>query len=110
ISKLKTLNNPTSDQDCWFFNSDGNTKYGVFKVGNKAEIQVNWRLHRVMYVLLHPEDYTLIVEDSSSVDDNLIRHKCNNGRKHSIRNGVCANPYCLIKGTQTQNRDDNGCL
>jgi len=134
IKKIAVTNQPASDEDCWLFKPDGTTGYAVFKIGNatgykKSELMsktspddskrakvskpVNYRLHRVLYLLVHPEDYDLIVGTKghgldNEAGDSLIRHKCNNGRSDGV-SSVCCNPFCLVKGTQIQNRDDNGC-
>lgn len=116
VGKLVALakdidNEPIRRSHCWFVDA-GSETIPCMPIG-KGDTKKNWRVPRLLYGLFH-SDFDLRIFNQNI----LMRHLCGHGwngsakrkkGKPGLRGRVCVNPYCLVPGTQAQNRDDSGC-
>lgn len=112
VALAKTVDNkPKKRTHCWFVDARSETIPSIaFGIGENKK---NWRVTRLLYGLFHPEEDLRVFKQ-----DNLMRHLCGHGwngsakrkkGKPGLRGRVCVNPFCLVPGSQAQNRDDSGC-
>jgi hypothetical protein len=107
------ISNSPSDpkRHCWLYTlGKSDCHYAVFKLGNQTGYgdQAKYRLHRVLYALLHPQMHERVVKDSDFTVgvDNNCSHLCGMGYSKEARKGsVCVNPYHLIWETSKENQD-----
>jgi hypothetical protein len=97
------VNQPTSEESCWFLKSNTNDQLHSAKF-SKTGSRSKWLTHRVLYVLMNPTALTL-VEDRASSKDIHFSHRCGHGRGDLI----CVNPWHIILASPVQNQDHKGC-
>lgn len=113
----KICNNPRSEDDCWFVKANHSGSSSTRKSSTKRDhilklskdgSKNKWLTYRVLYVILHPDDYEGLSRKSSG-SQIFCLHRCGHGKVSDSNNSVCINPYHIKLGSQKQNRHDERC-
>lgn len=109
----KIVNRPSCDMDCWFVAANhAGSKQVADKRDHITKLSADgsknkWITSRLLYVLLHPEQYEEITDRSTQ--KLLCLHRCGKGKATAAQGPVCINPYHIKLNNQKQNRHDERC-